>query len=142
MGRPTSFSQEKADRICERLAEGDSLREICDPEEMPSETTVYRWLRDPNNAAFRQDYARAREDQADNSADRVADLGKKVEKGVITPDVGRVAIDAEKWSAGVRNPKKYGQRMQLANDPENPIQSLTDDQLEAKFAALMEKSRG
>ncbi|TIP12333.1 MAG: terminase small subunit protein, partial [Mesorhizobium sp.] len=35
MARPTSFTQEIADRICEQLADGKSLRSICLADDMP-----------------------------------------------------------------------------------------------------------
>jgi hypothetical protein len=56
MTRPTSYSQETADAICDHLAEGKSLRRICEGDAMPARTTVFRWLQE--NAAFRVQYAR------------------------------------------------------------------------------------
>jgi hypothetical protein len=57
-------------------------------------------------------------------------------------DRSRLGIETRKWILGRMKPKKYGDRLQLANDPENPIQGLTDDQIEAKLAALMAKNDG
>lgn len=140
MARPTSYTSEKASSICTRLAEGESLRSICADEDMPAQSTVYRWLE--VNDEFREQYARARVDQGDTDADRVTDIAEKIINGVIEPNAGRVAIDAFKWSAGKRNAKKYGDRLQLANDPDDPIGSLTDEQIEAKLAELMSKAHG
>ena len=36
MGRPTDYRQETADAICERLANGESLRAICRDDAMPA----------------------------------------------------------------------------------------------------------
>src|SRR5215470_6453325 len=58
-GRPSSFTQVVADRLCEELARGKSLRSICEAADMPSWTSVYRWLE--ANPVFRQQYARSRE---------------------------------------------------------------------------------
>lgn len=33
------------DRICERIAQGESLAAICRDPSMPAESTVYRWLK-------------------------------------------------------------------------------------------------
>ena len=41
-GRPTDFAQETADIICERIANGESLRGICGEEGMPDKATVFR----------------------------------------------------------------------------------------------------
>ncbi|WP_094505450.1 terminase small subunit-like protein [Brucella thiophenivorans] len=59
VGRPAIFRQELADQICERIADGDSLRTICAYESFPSRTTVFKWL--SHSAEFVDQYARARE---------------------------------------------------------------------------------
>jgi hypothetical protein len=43
-GRPSTYSFERAEFICERLAYGESLRQICSDESMPSRRTVFQWL--------------------------------------------------------------------------------------------------
>ena len=53
------YSDDLADRICERIARGESLVEICRADDLPSETTVYRWLAE--KPVFREMYARARD---------------------------------------------------------------------------------
>jgi Bacteriophage Sf6, terminase small subunit-like len=59
-GRPSIFSPELADRLCERLADGETLRAICRDEGMPDERTVRRWALD-DLEGFSTQYARARE---------------------------------------------------------------------------------
>lgn len=124
MGRPSSFDQTIADEICIRLAEGESLRSICEPEEMPATSTIYRWV--STNETFREHYTHAREDQGESDADRVGDIGNKVAQGLMDPAAGRVAMDAFKWSAGKRKPKKYGERIDLnhGGQKDNPIMAL------------------
>ena len=72
MGRPSEFTQEVADAICEAIADGKSLRKICDGEDMPTKTSVFRWLN--ADKAFSDHYARAREAQADTMADDILDI--------------------------------------------------------------------
>lgn len=43
-GRPSDYSEELADIICERPADGESLRSICLNDGMPNKATVFRWL--------------------------------------------------------------------------------------------------
>src|SRR5262249_15782713 len=59
-GRPSRYSYEIADTICERLAvEGESLRTICADPAMPTKSTVFRWL--ARYEEFRDMYGVARE---------------------------------------------------------------------------------
>lgn len=44
MGRPTLFTDELALEICERIANGRSLRSVCLDKDMPHMATVMRWL--------------------------------------------------------------------------------------------------
>ena len=93
---------------------------------MPSESTVRNWLARGANASegdeafssFLRQYAHAREAQADTDADEVGDIGRKTLAGEYDPQAARVAIDALKWSAGKRAPKKYGDKVALTGGDE------------------------
>lgn len=114
MGRPSIYSAELAASICERIALGESLRAICRDEGMPGQTTVFEWL--SQDAAFAEQYARARDYQGDTMFDRVLDTADSVEGGGMAPDAARVVIDALKWGAGKLKPKKYGERQAIDLD--------------------------
>jgi len=58
-------------------------------------------------------YARACEDMADNDADKISDVADQVLQGLVDPQAARVAIDAYKWSAGKRRPRKYGDKVDI-----------------------------
>lgn len=134
MGRPSEFSSEAADEICERLARGESLRAICSDEEsgwLPSERTVHRWLN--ANEEFRQQYVRAREVQADTLVDEIIDiadgkiavtLGK--EEVLSDPTRDRLRMDARKWVASKLAPKKYGEAVQMKHTDADggPVQQV------------------
>lgn len=114
MGRPSDYSQELADRICEGLSDGKSLRAICRAEDMPGKTTVFRWLQ--SNLEFRDQYARAREAGADSLADEMVDIADGLESDDVQRD--RLRVDTRKWVASVLKPKKYGV---AGADAENPL---------------------
>jgi hypothetical protein len=63
MGRPTDYTSDLAVLICSLMAEGKSLRSICEQEEMPGKSTVFRWLADRKE--FQEQYARAASARAD-----------------------------------------------------------------------------
>lgn len=120
MARPSSFADSIADAICERLAEGESLRAICAAEDMPSKGTVFRWL--AQSTEFRDQYARAREAQADTLADEIVDIADDGRNDKYVDDEGRprvdqdviarsrLRVDARKWVAAKLKPKVYGDK--------------------------------
>jgi hypothetical protein len=123
-GRPSGYNREIADAICERLIEGESLRSICRDPDMPHASTVCRWL--SGNAPFREQYARAREAQADTLTDEMLDIADDGRNDWVmrqssdgSTDVAydgdhvqrsKLRIDARKWIASKLAPKKYGDK--------------------------------
>ena len=140
VGRPTTFSQHVADVICIRIAEGESLREIVKDEGMPDRSTVYDWLL--RHSAFADQYARAREEQADTLADEIIAIAdEQPEVIAVTNKQGELIehkldgaflqwqknrIDARKWTAMKLKPKKYGDKLALGGDAENPLKVEAD----------------
>lgn len=138
------FTDEVADRILHGIAEGNSLVSILkEDDELPSYTTVMKWLKE--YPEFAANYARAREDQADHDADKIGDIAEQVVKGKIDPQAARVAIDAYKWAAGKRKPKVYGEKIAVGGSADmDPIQmtrqldvsNLSLEELDVLGAAL------
>lgn len=127
------FSQALFDRICDRLADGESLRTICADVDMPNKGTVMRWL--ASSKALSDQYARAREMQADALFDEVLDIADDARNDWMESrgdnDAGWVAngehiqrsrlrIDARKWMAGKLRPKVYGERLAIGGDESAP----------------------
>lgn len=109
--KPAEYSLELAEAICSRIAQGESLREICNGKGMPSPALVCKWA--ATIESFREQYARAREQQGDSDADRVTEVANQVLTGKLDPNAARVAIDALKWSAAKRKPKVYGDKVEV-----------------------------
>ena len=121
MGRPSTFTQEVADLICERLADGESLRAICLADDMPNRATVFRWL--GAEATFRDQYARAREEQAETLLDEIVEIADDSAGDASDVDGmnvlnsehiqrSRLRVDARKWVVSKLAPKKYGDKLQ------------------------------
>lgn len=122
MGRPSEFTPDVAAQICAELVEGKSLRAICRQESMPGLTTVFKWLKDFPD--FANQYAHAREAQADTLADEITDIADdcskdyydrptkdgETERVVDTEHINRsrLRVEARKWIASKLKPKKYG----------------------------------
>jgi len=113
-------------KICGLIGEGVSLREICKQDDMPDRMTVFRWLSD--SEAFRDQYAHAREVQADTIFDEILQIAddarndwmERNDEGNAGYDFNgehvqraKLRIEARKWMAGKLRPKKYGDKIDM-----------------------------
>ena len=129
-GRKTLFTQKLADKICERIADGESLRSICEDEDMPSRISVFKWLANDKNKIFREQYAYARAAQAETLIDEMFDIvddGRNdwIEKlGRNGQSIGwvvngeavqrsKLRLEARQWYARKMLPKKYGDKIEI-----------------------------
>ena len=132
-GRPSEFTAEISDAICDALIEGESLRQICKKSGMPDRRTVLRWL--DAHPDFAAKYARARESQGDLMDDLILEAAAGANKD--NAAAVRVKVDAYKWRAAKLAPKKYGDRQTLEHTGANggPIRheidlsALSDEEL-------------
>ena len=111
IGRPSKYSDEMVENICEKIANGRSLRSICAEDGMPPMKTIYRWLE--ANEGFRHQYARAREKQADYFAEEIIEIADSAEAESAAVSKAKLQIDARKWAASKIAPKKYGDKQEL-----------------------------
>lgn len=109
-GRPSDYTEEMGDEICARIAEGQSLRKICEADDMPSRSSVLRWLH--AQPEFEAKCARARTLQADVMDDLVLETAEDCTAANF--QASRVKIAAYQWRASRLNPKRFGDRTQLA----------------------------
>nr|DAV25887.1 MAG TPA: terminase small subunit [Caudoviricetes sp.] len=103
--------RELEERICEMLAQGHSMAEICRRKDMPAESTVYKWLAE--GGVFSERYAHAREQQADLYADEIIEIADNCPPVQEEIAKAKVRIDARKWKAARLAPKKYGDRLDV-----------------------------
>lgn len=127
-GRPLEYDQDIADKVCEGLTEGLSLRKICLSDEMPACSTIYKWLTKVPD--FAEQYAHARDAQADTLADAILDIADDGSNDFMGDDEkyngdavarSKLRVDTRKWIASKLKPKKYGEKQLLGSDPENPL---------------------
>ena len=139
VGRPSEYTEELADRICNEIASGRAVHQFASREGFPSEQTIYRWNRD--NKEFSQKYARAREDQADLYAAQIVELADTCREGKKTRETkdgtfveigdmverSRLQIDARKWYASKLAPKKYGDKIEQNVTGELTVKRVMSD---------------
>lgn len=140
VGRPSLFTPQLAERICEKIATTPrGLAFICVREPgFPDPATVNRWL--IQNEEFRASYLHARQRQADLIFDECLTIIDTPVTGVetITKADGTVEkregdmlghrklqVDTRMRMAGKLSPKKYGDRMELEHGGEVTVNTVT-----------------
>ena len=146
-GRPTDYNQEIAEEICVRISTGEPLVRICREDGMPHLASVYRWLsRFPE---FSEMYAKAKDQAADTLAEEIQDLADQMpmektdKEGNTSFDSAyiqwmRLRVDARKWVAAKLKPRKYGDRVELTGDKENPLHINAQVETKTLFSSLLQ----
>jgi hypothetical protein len=129
----TKYTQAIADKLCERIANGEGLKTVCREPGMPAWRTVYDWIRDIPE--FAQAMERARELGADAIAAECLEIAdtpltgeeitirgksKEIRKGDM---LGHRKLQIEtrlkllaKW-----HPKKYGEKVEHTGAGGGPV---------------------
>ena len=106
-GRPSTYSKEKSKDICQMIESGMTLLAVAELDDMPTISTIYDWI--DNDPEFADNYARARQRQADTFASMVMTEAFSAHDA----QIGRLRIDALKWTASKLAPKKYGDKVEI-----------------------------
>jgi hypothetical protein len=121
-------SQEKANAVCAKVAEGLSLRKACEAEGM-THPTFLRWC--DEDKALADQYARARATGTDAEFEALNELqDMEPQTGPSgTVDAGWVAwkrlqVDTKKWELSKKAPKKYGDKVELAGGLELGVRRI------------------
>jgi hypothetical protein len=120
VGRPSKFTQELADYICEEMMNGRDLVDICTDETMPARSTVYRWLAE--SPSFATQYAHAREALADLEMAHLKAMADATTEANVNSS--RVKLNHYQWRVMKIAPRLYGdrQRTELTGADGGPIQ--------------------
>ena len=130
IGRPSKYTPELADEICQRLSNGEPLRQICRDDHMPFWTRIYDWMSKDEKLSI--SIAHAREVGQDAIAEDIfnemmveperilSEGGGRIDSGYVQLIKARAEIKLKllaKW-----NPKRYGDRVQLAGSKDEPME--------------------
>jgi len=123
MGRPSEYSEELFNIICDRMSAGGTLRQICRDPELPSRETVLRWVR--NDDGRRKLYEMARQAQADWYADEIVEVSRNRDGDTFTDADGKkssnhaavqrdkLICDNLKFLMAKLHPRQYGDKTEL-----------------------------
>jgi len=157
-GRPSKYTSELAQEIFHRISTGEPLLQICMDERMPTRRAIYGWFeRDDSLSA---QFARAREEGCDALAEEALvisntpNLGRKkvfssgAEEGEDSVTVTeedmlghrKLQIETRLKLLACWNPKKYGSKVQLGGDAENPIKIEAQVEAESLLSAILKNA--
>lgn len=151
VGRPTDYNEDAEEYICLMIADGHSLKSICEgikdeegnvqdvPEYMPSRVTVYNWL--ATYKPFLNKYTHAREEQAEKFAQEIVDIADD-KTGDVQRD--RLRVEARKWVASKLKGSLYGDKQSIDHTTkgeaiQKDVRSMTTEELEAYIATHKDK---
>lgn len=143
-GRPKTSEEiilQQKLRIIEEMREGKSLLKVLNedkekakandlPRELPSRPTVYTWcnsLHPDFDADFFNNYVQAREDSADLDFEKAEEILQQAIESGTSLDVqkARLAFDIIRWTAGVKKPKKYKEKLDITSGGKKITQQVT-----------------
>ena len=154
LGRPVIFSDAVMRAICDRLAEGQMLKDICRAPGMPSERAVRQRVVD--DEVFHARYQRAKEQSNEVMEDEIREISDDSSGDMTIDEKGRpvvdheninrsrLRVDARKWILAKRNPARWGDSQRITGILEvaqqrPDLSKLSPQELEA-FEALMAKA--
>jgi len=128
--RPTEFSQEIADRLCDRISSGDTIRDIVQDIDMPNKRTIRKWRAE--NSEFFSQYIAAFQDHGQLLIDQIKRHMDSLENGEIDPQVAKILIDTKMKLAGRLYPEIYGDKSKeapISYDIDNKVLTSHDLQI-------------
>lgn len=150
-GRPSLYTKELADLVCERLSMGESLRTVCKSKDMPSPATIFKWMREEEG--FLKQYEKAKQESTDAMAEDILDIADDLEGDFLQTEDGRTVangvsvqrdrlrVDTRKWLMSKMKPKKYGEKLDIEQKSEvvHKYEEMDDDQLNAVIKARKDR---
>lgn len=136
VGRPSTYTQEIADKIIDLIEQGYSERKIAQMEDMPCGKTIQNWK--DAHPEFLQRSARARKKSADVYNDRrieemewlaeqarnAATSGSSIPKGVV--EATRAVMQELAREAAFRDDSRFGDRKTVAVEAQQVGKGLKD----------------
>jgi hypothetical protein len=138
MGRPTKYSDELAQEICDKLSVTyKGLKQLCrENDSWPERETIHAWARDKED--FYHRYVKAKEQQMDWLAEEAIDIAFDNTHDTYQDQNGndkcdtewvnrsRLKVDTIKWYTSKLKPKKYGDNKKDDTEltPQNFINEL------------------
>lgn len=121
-GRKSTYTEELAGEIIERITMGESLTNICRDAHMPRISTVFSW--EGLNATFAERLARARRYAVEAWGHQIIDIADKAATSKGGVNKARLQTDVRRWLMSKLRPERYGERVvAVLEGGDKPIQT-------------------
>ena len=151
-GSGSKYTDDIADRICDLVSNGVNLRRVCRMEGMPAWRTVYDWVVARPDFAAR--LARARDMGYDALAEEALEIsntpvmgqkqvmGDKATYTTVEDMLGhrKLQIETRLKLLACWDPRRYGNKVQLGGDADNPIKVEAEVQAEKLLGAMLKNT--
>lgn len=152
-GRPSKFTPDIVEEICERLCKGEPLACICLDAHMPCPNTVRVWMLEHEGVS--EAIARAREtgfDALAYEALKIADTpveGMRRKMTAEGPEIWyedmlghrKLQVEARLKLLAKWCPKRYGDKLELSGNPDQPGKSITGSEVTPEYLAEIRERR-
>ena len=148
-GRPTTYSKVIAKKVCERIAAGESLREIYKTPGMPGPSTVIAWAMSDRDGFYEQ-YAHAIEMRAHLWAEQILDISDDGSNDWMERNDednpgyrhngehfqrSRLRVDSRKWMLSKMLPK-FADRQEHIVSGSIDYNKISDEELDERIRKL------
>lgn len=136
MARPTTYSLEVAERICEAFAQSDKgLRKTLEVDPtLPEYGCVMEWR--SRHAQFSEMFARAKQQQLENMAEDIVDLSDRED---LEPNDKRIRVETRKWLLSKLMSRTYGDKLDVTSD--GKALAVPSHQIDARVQSIIMQAR-
>lgn len=141
--KPVKYSPEIGLKICQAISTSEKgLHKLCKQNaDFPTVTCIMNWLLDGKHPEFVDQYARAREEQAEFMVESIIDIADDSSRDISVNESGniienkefisraRLRVDARKWISAHLKPKKYADRIDLKHEGSISMEPLLIDKV-------------
>ena len=125
MTKELTLTTSLSNNICQNLMEGKPLTQICQQKDLPSLTTIYKWIN--SNPSFAKQITQARKVGCQTYLDKmITELETASHKDV---PILREKLHHYRWLASKLLPNLYGDKQEVIQDTKITIQWQQDPKI-------------
>lgn len=127
------YTVDMIDKICQRVANGEYIYEICVGEDMPTKATFYNWL--STIPAVSQKYESARLKRLELKEEMLIEMLSADNPSKEKLKQLELRIKLDQWYMERLNPTKYADKKVIRGDKDNPIEIRLSSTLDQRIAS-------